>query len=158
MRLEVRLWTVNGLIRELLQQRWTMISWNSAKLAQWWTFPDEERFMPAWKAFDKTLGQFTAARCLAHTKRPRLTIIYWGVKLLQTIPWAIGPGHVVWLSPEGICLTSNSKFIKQQSQETCSTCTLFHTYTGNVLYHHAQPHICCHFCEDNCCSVVCDGN
>lgn len=32
-----------------------------------------------------------------------------------------------WLLPGGICLTSNLKFINQQSQETCCMCTMIHT-------------------------------
>lgn len=61
------------------------------------------------KGFRQDFGQFIAALFLAHTKKSRLTIIYRGVKPVQTIPSAVGPRHVVSLLPEENCLTSSFK-------------------------------------------------
>lgn len=79
--------------------------------------------------------------CLVPDSWPRLrsTMIYWSVKLLQAHSPSQGSQPCLrelgWLLPEGICLTSNLKFIKQQSQETCCTRTLLHraqTYTPRM--------------------------
>lgn len=120
--------------------------------------------MTASAAFDKTLGQLTAAQCPAHTKRPRRAVICRTVKPLQTIPWAEGPGRV-WEMWSDCCRREFvwhpiSSSLSSNLGKTCRTCRLFYAYMENILYHCPHPqnvHLQACLWEHNCCYVVVKG-
>lgn len=111
-------------------------------LTQQRTFP--EVYRPLERLLTRLWGNFLAAQRLAQPKRPRLSIIHRGVKMQQTIPRAVVPGHVwdVWPDccqrqfvrhPIPSSLTSN-----RRKCATCGDC--FMPTWGNILYHHPQTH------------------
>lgn len=111
-------------------------------LSQRRTFP--EVYRPLERLLTRLWGNFPAAQRLVHPKRPRLSIIHWGVKMQQTIPRAIVPGHFWDMWPD----CCQRQFVQHpipsslnSNRRKCAACVdCFMPTWGNSLYHHSQTH------------------